>query len=85
MIRYILIIIAFLLIYYTIRKFVRSLLGTGTQNERKSRIPGDEMVLDPVCNTYVLKRRAVARHINGELRFFCSEACAGKYHEKNRT
>lgn len=85
MIRYILILISFFLIYYAVKAIIRSALGTDSQNERKSRLPGDEMVLDPECHTYVVKRRAVTRSINGELRFFCSEACARRYNEKNRT
>jgi len=45
---------------------------------------GDEMVLDPECHTYVVKDRAVSRHIRGTLTHFCSDACARRYEEKNR-
>lgn len=85
MIRYILIIISFFLVYYAVKSIVRSAIGTYTKDERKSRLPGDEMVLDPECHTYVVKHRAVTRRINEELRFFCSETCARQYDEKNRT
>jgi YHS domain-containing protein len=84
MIRYILIIISVLLVYYAVKAIVRSALGTDTRDKQKGRLPGDEMVLDPECHTYVVKRRAVTRRINGELRFFCSETCAGQFDEKNR-
>lgn len=85
MIRYVLFIIAFFVVYYAIKAVVRSALGTYAKEDRKARIPGDEMVLDPECHTYVIKHRAVTRRVEGNLRYFCSETCARQYAEKNRT
>jgi hypothetical protein len=36
----------------------------------------DELVKDPVCQTYVVKSRAVRRLDAGHIRYFCSEQCA---------
>jgi hypothetical protein len=36
----------------------------------------DELVKDPVCQTYVVKSRAVRRGDAGRVRYFCSEQCA---------
>ena len=36
----------------------------------------DELVKDPVCNTYVVKSRALSRVDGGEVRYFCSAECA---------
>jgi hypothetical protein len=36
----------------------------------------DELVKDPVCQTYVVKSRAVRRAEAGRIRYFCSEQCA---------
>jgi hypothetical protein len=36
----------------------------------------DELVKDPVCQTYVVKSRAVRRADAGRIRYFCSEQCA---------
>jgi hypothetical protein len=36
----------------------------------------DELVKDPVCQTYVVKSRAVRRVDAGRIRYFCSEQCA---------
>ena len=36
----------------------------------------DELVKDPVCQTYVVKSRAVRRADAGRVRYFCSEQCA---------
>ena len=50
---------------------------------RRYRLPGatgrvgnDELVKDPVCQTYVVKSRAVRRADAGRIRYFCSEQCA---------
>lgn len=85
MTRYILVVIAFFLVYFVIKKVIRSAIGTYKQEERKGRLPGDEMVLDPECQTYVVKSRAVTRRIGNSPYFFCSENCARQYAEKNRT
>ena len=36
----------------------------------------DELVKDPVCQTYVVKSRAVTRATHGEVSYFCSAECA---------
>ena len=43
---------------------------------RPSRALPDELVKDPVCQTYVVKSRAVRRADAGRIRYFCSEQCA---------
>jgi YHS domain-containing protein len=36
-------------------------------------------VKDPVCETYIPRRKAITRGSGEEARFFCSAACAEKY------
>jgi len=36
----------------------------------------DELVKDPVCQTYIVKSRAIRRTDAGRVRYFCSEQCA---------
>jgi YHS domain-containing protein len=36
----------------------------------------DELVKDPVCQTYVVRSRAVTRTAGGEVTYFCSDECA---------
>ena len=43
---------------------------------RSVAIPTDELVKDPVCQTYVVRSRAVTRHGPEGPRYFCSDACA---------
>ena len=53
---------------------------------RRYRLPGatgrvgnDELVKDPVCQTYVVRSRAVSRETASGLRHFCSAECAGRF------
>ncbi len=39
----------------------------------------DELVKDPVCQTYVVRSRAVTRTAGGALRYFCSRECAVRF------
>lgn len=43
------------------------------------RAPRDELVKDPVCQTYVVRSRAVRRAARGGPFYFCSSACAERY------
>ncbi|MBI3030053.1 MAG: YHS domain-containing protein [Candidatus Rokubacteria bacterium] len=41
----------------------------------------DELVKDPVCQTYVLRSRAVSREAGGTTHYFCSRECAERFSE----
>jgi YHS domain-containing protein len=41
--------------------------------------PGDELVKDPVCQTYVVRSRAVRGRGADGAPYFCSEECARRY------
>ena len=43
---------------------------------RPPRSLPDELVKDPVCQTYVVKSRAIRRGEADQVRYFCSEECA---------
>ena len=43
------------------------------------RVLRDELVKDPVCETYVLRSRALTRTVRGTTFYFCSRKCAGRY------
>lgn len=45
----------------------------------RGRVRGDELVKDPVCQTYVVRSRAVTRTTGGQLRYFCSRDCARRF------
>ena len=39
----------------------------------------DELVKDPMCQTYVVRSRAVSRTAAGQPVYFCSAECARRY------
>ena len=43
------------------------------------RVGSDELVKDPVCQTYIVRSRAVSRETGSGLRHFCSAECAGRF------
>ena len=45
----------------------------------QGRVTNDELVKDPVCQTYVVRSRAVSRETASGLRHFCSAECAGRF------
>jgi YHS domain-containing protein len=84
MIRSVLIFIVFILLYSALRTVFRSAMQAYRNMEERPKLQGEEMVLDPNCRTYVPKGRALSRRIHGTLTYFCSEACARTYEERNR-
>jgi YHS domain-containing protein len=45
----------------------------------RQRAGADELVKDPVCNTYVVRSRAVTVTDAGVPRYFCSARCAEQF------
>ncbi|MDA8100420.1 MAG: hypothetical protein M0042_12440 [Nitrospiraceae bacterium] len=84
MIRIILVFILVVLLYQAVKTVVRSAIEAARPDEpdgrqRPRRHAGEEMVQDPQCRTYIVKDRAVTRRVHGEVRYFCSIACADAY------
>jgi len=44
----------------------------------------DEMVQDPICETYIPRRDSQKRVIGGNEYFFCSDECASKFELENK-
>ncbi len=78
-----------LVIYQAVKIVIRSAIsayGEGDEPRRSSgRLPGEDMVQDPQCRTYVLKDRAVKRRIGGMTAYFCSSDCADEYARGRRS
>jgi YHS domain-containing protein len=43
------------------------------------RLETDELVKDPVCQTYIVRSRAVSRQTAAGPRYFCSAECAARF------
>ncbi|HSE92650.1 MAG TPA: transcriptional regulator [Methylomirabilota bacterium] len=52
-------------------------LGTAAQRPRREL--ADELVKDPVCQTYIARSRAVRGEAQGAPVYFCSETCARRH------
>ena len=55
----------------------------------RARLPApprrrDELVKDPVCQTYVLMSRAIRAEAGGAPAYFCSRECAARFHQGER-
>lgn len=74
--------IAFLLWPVLRWMLARRLPGTGTRP--RPRALRDELVKDPVCQTYILRSLAVTRRAGGDTRYFCSPECAARFAEQAR-
>jgi len=44
----------------------------------------DEMVQDPQCKTYIPRRQAIEKTIDGKTYHFCSDACASKFLQEGK-
>jgi YHS domain-containing protein len=55
-----------------------ALRGRSAHDARR-RVSSEELVKDPVCETYVVRSRAVTRHTAAGPRYFCSTECAGRF------
>jgi YHS domain-containing protein len=46
---------------------------------RRRLVPADRLVKDPVCQTYVVRSRAVRSEAGGAPVYFCSAECARRF------
>lgn len=72
----------YLVLAYVAYRVLKSFLGSGkkVQERRESSSQViDEMIQDPYCKTYIPRREAVERIIEGKPIFFCSDQCASRY------
>jgi YHS domain-containing protein len=70
-------ILVYLVLRATLRAFLAGMRGTGGASlPRPAR---DELVKDPVCETYIPRRKAIARATGAGTRYFCSAACADRF------
>ena len=70
--------IVLFLVCYVLFAVVRSVIGNRKRPSPSNLKPardGEEMVLDPQCQSYVPKSEAIARSGG----YFCSQECAQRY------
>lgn len=68
------------ILFYVLYRLVKGFLGSGKEiGGRHNGGVIDEMVQDPFCKTYIPRREALKRVVNGETHYFCSRECATKF------
>lgn len=68
----------FLVVRASVNSFLAGLRG-GPRGAPPRRAGLDELVKDPVCETYIPRRKAISRGSGPDTRYFCSAVCADKY------
>jgi YHS domain-containing protein len=53
--------------------------GAGAATRPRPRALRDELVKDPVCQTYVVRSRALTKRAGGDTQYFCSPECAARF------
>ncbi len=74
----ILLLILYAILYYLIRD-----MAVRRKKRSKDSEP-EELVQDPYCQTYVPKRTAIRKRINGENCYFCTKECLRKFLERRK-
>ena len=75
-------IILYLILLFLLYIVARALLfpkRVSKQGQTGSVLNGDEMVLDPVCQSYFPKNSALTTRQGGETIYFCSKECREKF------
>ena len=77
------------ILYYVLKGFFRPRREVRDAERGPSstgRAESKELVQDPYCQTYIPRNNAVQARIDGEIFYFCSEACMNRYlGEQKRT
>jgi YHS domain-containing protein len=81
-VRYLVLAVLAVIIYLGLRAALGGLVA-GVRDQVRGGAPGrsarDELVKDPVCETYVPRQTAVARTAGAATYYFCSPTCAAKF------
>ena len=56
----------------------------GTAARPRPRALRDELVKDPVCETYIVRSKAVTKSVGGNTQYFCSPECAARFAAEGR-
>ncbi|MFH1351466.1 MAG: YHS domain-containing protein [Pseudomonadota bacterium] len=78
-------ILIFAFLSYIAYRVIKRIFGPSKEIDRgPSGGVIDEMVQDPFCKTYIPRREAVKKMLDGKQLFFCSDECASKFESEKR-
>jgi len=81
--RLILVIAVFVVLYILVRRLVVGYKQGAEPDHYLEGLEGkDHMIQDPVCHTYVPRGDAVAERMGGQTYLFCSQKCAETFQKQ---
>jgi len=75
--------ILYLVFIYVAVRLIKNLFLSMPGERKEKTEEGEDMVMDPNCNTYIPKRDAIYRKVGGQKIYFCSDKCLKEYKAKN--
>ena len=73
MARLILFVFLFILSYFVLRLFTKKMKIPGQRARQRSE--PEELVQDPYCQSYIAKRLAIRKKVDGRDFYFCGQGC----------
>lgn len=81
MYRFLLILALFVILYFLLRRAIREIKQRHFDDRGQLGDP-DQMVQDPVCQTFVPRKIAFVETIGGQTYCFCSRECAAAFQQR---
>lgn len=78
--RLIFFILLILILYYLLHYLIKDM--PSLKKQAKGKNDPDELVQDPYCQTYIPKRSALKKKVEGQVLYFCDEKCLKSYVRK---
>jgi YHS domain-containing protein len=81
--RFMLFIFLLLLLYTILHSLIKNMF---IQRKKLNReLEPEELVQDPHCQTYIPKRTAIRKRVEGREYYFCNKECARKFVDEKRS
>jgi uncharacterized protein len=81
--RLILLVLLLLLLYTILRYLIKGVLVYRKISGKESE--PEELVQDPYCQTYIPRRTAVRKRVEGRDYYFCNKECLRKFLEEKKS
>ena len=82
MIRPLLLLVLFFLLYTILHSLIKNMFIQGRKLNREPEL--EELVQDPHCQTYIPKRTAIRKRVKGREYYFCDKECARRFFDQKK-
>ena len=83
MARFILFVLLFLLLYAILHRLIKDVFAQRKKLNRE--LEPEELIQDPYCQTYIPKRTAFRKRVEGRDYYFCSRECVRKFFDEKKS